>query len=99
MSLRLVRTTSEYPEQIKDTQRPFRLWLSAARCYIPHRFYATEQRALDCALLWVKNESKIGQTVEVLDVRYGRWLATYSRRVNHIDFQERRKEPRNEQTT
>ena len=83
--LRSVTPKDEYP-QVEETVRPYRLWDSEGKCYVPHRFYATERRALDQALLLVRWE-KVGTTYEVLDVANGTsWIGTYARRVHSIEF-------------
>lgn len=77
---------TEYPK-VRDTVRPFRLWNPQANPprNVPHRYYATERRALDAALLLVRWE-KVGTTFEVYDCRRQHFIASYSRRVNTIAF-------------
>jgi hypothetical protein len=75
----------EYPEAQPETQRPFRIWDSEEKHDVQYRYYITERRALDTALLLVRWE-KVGRTLEVYDVRTGRWLGTYKRGVNSIQF-------------
>lgn len=70
---------------IEETQRPYRLWNSEERRDEPHRYYATERRALDSALLLVR-WAKVGVTLEVYDCRVGRCIGIYKRGVNSISF-------------
>lgn len=74
------------PLVVKKTVRPFRLWDSVERKDVLHRYYATERRALDSALLIVRWE-QIGRTIEVYDVRTARLLGIYKRLLNAISFQ------------
>lgn len=84
--LRLVHTSPrDLPEPNPETVRPFRLWDSVEKEYVAHRWYATERRALDSALLLVRWE-QVGRSIEVLDIRNMKWLATYTRRVNLIQY-------------
>jgi len=86
MSLRLVKhKPEEYSEAQPETLRPFRIWDSNAKHDVVHRNYITERRALDTALLLVRWE-QVGATLEVYDIRTGRWLGTYKRGVNSIQF-------------
>lgn len=78
--------SDEYPEKVKDTVRPFRLWDSAERKVVAHRCYATERRAHDMAFILLRWERKVGRAIEVIDIRFGRWLGTYVRRVNAVQF-------------
>jgi hypothetical protein len=75
----------DYNEAHKETVRPFRLWDSHANKNVPHRCYATERRALDSALLLVRWE-RIGRCIEVYDARTQRWIATFKRGLNSIEF-------------
>lgn len=77
--------TDPAPKLTAPTKRPFRLWNSGERRDEPHRYYATERRALDSALLLVR-WAKVGTTFEVYDASVGRWLGTYKRGVSSISF-------------
>jgi hypothetical protein len=82
--VRPIRATDRY-RIVEDTKRPFRIWDSTAKREVAHRCYATERRALDSALLIVRWE-KVGRTLEVFNIETGRWIGTYARRVDSIQF-------------
>jgi hypothetical protein len=70
---------------VADTKRAFRLCDTHKRSNVPHRFYATERRALDSALLLVR-WARVGCTLEVYDARGMRFIAAYSRHIDSILF-------------
>jgi len=84
-NLKLVHTKDRYPDTVKDSVRPFRIWESQEKVNVPHRCYKTLRRALDSALLLVR-WSKVGVTLEVYDIRTAKWHGTYARRVDSITF-------------
>ena len=71
---------------IKDTSRPFRLWDPQDGKQLSHRCYSDERRAQDRALSLARWDLKVGQSLEVIDVRSGRLIGVYTRRVHFIDF-------------
>jgi len=76
---------TQKPRIIEDTKRPFRLWDTVLKRDEPHRYYATERRAMDSALLLIR-WAKVGRSLDVYDARIARWLGTYTRKVNSISF-------------
>lgn len=81
--LRLV-PKDELP-RVKDTSRPFRIWDSVQKHAVQWRCYVHETNCHNAALALCRWE-QIGRTLEVIDVRTGRWLATYKRTVNSIEI-------------
>jgi len=73
------------PVLIKPTKRPYRIWDSVLKRDVPRRYYATERRALDSALLLVR-WSQAGAALEVYDASIGRWLGTYKRGLRSIQI-------------
>jgi hypothetical protein len=71
---------------IKDTVRPYRLWNPQTGKQLAHRCFGYEERAQDKALIMARRELKTGQSIEVIDVRYGKLIGVYTRRVHFIDF-------------
>jgi len=68
-----------------EAHRPFRLWDATAKKNLRWRNYADPKRAHMGALIECR-WSGIGQSIEVYDVRTGRLLGQYTRRVNKIQF-------------
>lgn len=68
-----------------NTVRPFRLWDTKLKRNVPRRYYATERRALDSALVLIR-WSHVGESIDVYDARVSNWIATYTRKVNTIQF-------------
>jgi hypothetical protein len=71
--------------RVKDTTRPFRIWDSVERRAVRWRCYAIERNAHNSALALCRWES-VGRTLEVVDIRTGRWLATYRRGLGSIEI-------------
>lgn len=87
-ALRLVSSPPfEYPPRNKETVRPFRLWDAQLKHDLPHRYYKDKKRAHMGALI-ESRWSEVGRTIEVYDVRYGKLLGQYTRRVDTIAFLE-----------
>lgn len=74
------------PPIVEETKRPFRIWDAEKRRNVPHRCYITDRRALDSALLLTRWDSKVGETLEVYDVRGARFIGAFTRKANYIDF-------------
>jgi hypothetical protein len=70
---------------IEETTRPFRLYDPSKVGYLPWRCYKYHRRAVIGALIEVK-WSKVGTTIEVIDVRNGRLIGSYTRKVNSVVF-------------
>lgn len=79
-------TKSEYPDAVKKTARPFRLWDSREKHMIPHRCYMLERSAHDAAYRILRWNGTMGETIEVIDIRVAAWRGTYVRRIDHIQF-------------
>lgn len=75
--------------QDKDTVRPFRIWQPAKKKYHPGRFYSTERRAQDQALLLVRWEH-VGTVFEVLDIRTMQWCGSYKRDLRAVFYNTRK---------
>ncbi len=74
-------------EQRGEATQPFRLWDAKNRIDMRWRYYTTEKRAKNGALLEVR-WLQVGASIEVYDVRTGRLCGQYTRRVNSVDFTE-----------
>lgn len=72
--LKLIRKGEEYPRD-RETSRPYKLWASSEKKYVPHRNYKYRDRAVKAAL-WESYRLKIHQSLEVIDCRNGRLIAT-----------------------
>lgn len=83
--LKLVTPT--YP-RIKDTLRPYRLWNAATRKHMPYRCYKHKRNAHNGALIDAWWELSVGESIEVVDVRYQKLLGTYTKRVGGVDYRE-----------
>ena len=89
-TLKLAYRKVDYiPDPSPEAVRPFRLWNPQNNCYFAHRFYSNERRAIDHAYSILKWDLEIGQSVEVLDMRTAKWLATYTKRVKSIHEEQR----------
>ena len=87
--VRLVHKRSEnYPEPDKDTARPFRVWNPRDNAYVMGRWYVSEFRAIKEAAFYAKYYLPIGQSVEVLDVRKGKWLGTYTKKIGGVFYEQ-----------
>lgn len=86
--LKLVASSevTPYPRS-RDTLRPFRLWDARARAPLRWRYYKHKAHAHNGALVEAR-WAKVGTTIEVVDVRYGRMLGQYTRTVDSIAFLE-----------
>jgi hypothetical protein len=80
--VRRLRRTFEVDD---ETVRPFRLWDATAQEFLRWRYYSDDKRAHIGALIECR-WSKIGATIEVVDVSVGRMLGSYTRGVNDIKF-------------
>lgn len=68
-----------------DSLRPFRLWDAKARTALRWRYYADKRRAHIGALIEAR-WAAIGTSVEVIDIRNGKLLGQYTRRVDTVAF-------------
>ena len=71
---------------VKESVRPFRMWNPQTKGQVPHRCYSDERRCHDKAMSIMRWDMKVGQSLEVIDVRYAKLLGTYTRRIDHIEF-------------
>lgn len=74
----------------KHTLRPYRLWDAHTQKQIMGRWYRWEEHAHDAAVVICRRDTKVGRSVEVLDVRRGRLHATYTKRVSGIEIKKAR---------
>src|SRR5262245_43253585 len=70
-----------------EALRPFRLWDAVARRNLRWRNYK-DPRAAHLGALIECRWSAIGHSIEVYDVRTGRLLGQYTRRVHAVQFTE-----------
>lgn len=71
--------------RVEDAKRPFKLYHAQRKRFFMWRYYSEKVNALRSAL-WVAKWLKIGETVEVIDVRNGKLHGSYTRRVDSIEF-------------
>jgi len=71
---------------IEDTKRPFRLWHWKDKRYLPWRNYNNAFRAVIGAWVWQKKFGKVGDTIEVIDVRTGQLIGQYKRTPTSVTF-------------
>ena len=84
--LKLV-VSRQYPRTDEESIRRYRIWDSVERRDLAHRCYAYERHAFNSALLMMFDpETKAGRTLEVYDIRTGKWLATFRREAHSIAF-------------
>ena len=74
----------KYPHNA-DTVRPFRLWDPKLKQQYQWRNYAHKRNAHIGALIEAR-WAPIGTTIEVFDMRTGRLLGQYTRKVNTVAF-------------
>ena len=80
--VRLVHKRNDhYPEPDKETLRPFRIWNPRSNSFVLGRWYMSEFRAINQAYVFAKYYVPLGDSVEVLDVRTAKWLATYTKKI------------------
>jgi len=70
----------------RDTLRPYRLWDAHKQTQIMGRWYRWEENCHDAAVVICRRDTKVGRTVEVLDVRRGKLIATYTKRIGGIQI-------------
>lgn len=70
----------------KRTLRPYRLWDAHKQASIPGRYYRWLENCHDAAVVICRRDTKIGRTIEVLDVSRAKLIATYTKRVRGIDI-------------
>jgi hypothetical protein len=68
-----------------DSVRPFRLWDAKAKKALRWRCYSDKRRAHIGALIEAR-WSMIGTVVEVFDIRNGKLLGQYVRRLDTVTF-------------
>ena len=68
-----------------DSLRPFRLWDANARTALRWRYYADKRRAHIGALIEAR-WAAVGVSIEVFDIRNGKLLGQYTRRVGTVAF-------------
>jgi len=78
------------PEVVVVIARPFRLWNPKTKEFYRWRCYVYHRRAIIGALIECK-WAAVGTTIEVLDIRTGKLVGQYTRRVNSVTFHSERK--------
>ena len=71
---------------ITEPKRPYRIWDAHKKVHLQGRNYVHKQNAHNAALIYVR-WSRVGETLEVYDIRTGRLLGQYTRRLHTIAFQ------------
>lgn len=69
----------------RDSVRPFRLWNAHERTQLRWRYYAGKHNAHIAALIETR-WADVGVTIEVFDIRNGKLLGQYTRRLNTVAF-------------
>ena len=77
---------AKYGDVNFETVRPFRIWNAGVQQPLRYRYYSDPKRAHLGALIEIR-WSKVGITLEVVDISIGRCIGQYTRRVNDIQFQ------------
>ena len=70
--------------------RPYHLWDEKEKKRLPSRFYGHVRRACDGAMSEAKWSAKIGTSIAVIDVRYGKLIGQYTLKVKGIEVYEPR---------
>ena len=70
-------------EEVVVTKRPFRLMVGKE--FLRWRMYKYHRAAVIGALIEAK-WAKVGTTIEVIDVRNGKLIGSYTRTVNSVQF-------------
>lgn len=84
------RKTETEIKKDKQTLRPYRLWDAHKQVNLPGRYYRWLENCHDAAVVICRRDTRIGRTVEVLDVSRAKLIATYTKRVNGIDIKKER---------
>lgn len=74
-----------YPKS-EHTERPYRLWDANQKVQIRWRYYSDLRRAHWGALKEVRWAKTIGTTIEVYNAHTGKFLGSYTLRVNSVTF-------------
>lgn len=74
----------------EESVRPFRLWDASKKHIIPYRAYKYPRKAHIGAFIEARFELKVGQTIEVFDIRVGELMGQYTRRIHTVAFTETR---------
>lgn len=78
-------------KDVVETKRPYRLWDTKAKEYLPRRCYGVRVNAHKAAL-WEVQVSKVVY-IEVLDISHGDLLlGSYVKKVKHIEIHWRKGE-------
>ena len=78
------RVSAPYPV-VPEVRRPFRIWNAKDKKHVPGRAYTHWRNAQDGALQIVR-WGKVGDAVEVYDVRTGRLIGQYVRKPTTVWF-------------
>lgn len=77
---------THYPKSDdEEPARPFHLWDAVLQEQVRYRCYSDKRRAAISAMVEARF-SKVGTTIEVIDVRTARMLGQYTRRIDHVTF-------------
>lgn len=71
-----------------DSQRPFRLWHEQRKKLMPWRCFKHHRNAVIGAMIEAKYECKVSESITVIDIRTGKDIGTYTRRINAVTFKE-----------
>lgn len=81
--------SNQYPTN-EESVRPFRLWDAHKKHIVPYRAYKYPRNAHMGALVEARFELKVGQSIEVFDIRVGKLMGQYTRKVHTVAFMETR---------
>jgi hypothetical protein len=79
-----VSAVHEFPKD-RESLRPFRLWDTKNKRQMQWRYYAHKHNAHIGALIEAR-WAEVGTTIEVFDVRYGRLVGQYTRKLHTVAF-------------
>lgn len=74
----------------RQTLRPYRLWDAHTQTQVMGRWYRWEENCHDAAVVICRRDTKVGRTLEVLDVHRAKLVATYTKRIGGIDIKRER---------
>lgn len=72
-------------DRIEEPKRPYRIWHEEKKRDLPGRYYVYPRNAHNAAMAEVR-WARVGQTLAVWDVRTGRVLGQYTRKLHTISW-------------
>jgi hypothetical protein len=83
-SAKVIPLHARYPHDVESV-RPFRIWNALDKQQLRWRYYSDKRHAHIGALIEAR-WAAVGTTLEVFDIRTGRLMGQYTRKVNTIAF-------------